>query len=76
MVFPVKIIVRYEEGKAVYYKEGYCDSGETKPTKANTPSGGFFDICDGSVLVESDSGDVYFYNENGDAWGKMFSFKE
>lgn len=76
MYFPHKVIVRYENGKPIYYKEGNCDSTETKPTKANTPVGGFFDISDGSFVVESDTGDVYFYNENADSWGKMFTFKE
>ncbi len=72
MNFPYKTVVYYdEEGKPVYHKVGYCNSGETKPTGNDAK-----DIADGSILTESDTGDVYFYNGNAGSWGKMFSFKE
>lgn len=37
------------------------DSSETKPTKG---------ICDGSVFMESDTGDSYTFNEQSGAWVK------
>ena len=53
-------------GDNVYYKEISGDStADTKPTAQ---------ICDGSIFVESDTGDVYFYNAN-DGWVKQFSFQ-
>ena len=67
--------VRYEDGKPVYYKEGSCDSSDTKPTKANTPVGSFFDVAEGSILVESNTGKVFFFNEKSDTWVEQFSFQ-
>lgn len=37
------------------------DSDEDKPT-AN--------VCDGSVFIESDTGDAYLFNEDSGAWVK------
>lgn len=37
------------------------DSSETKPTE---------NICDGSVFIESDTGDSYVFNELSGAWVK------
>ena len=71
MNFPYVKVVGYVDGKPIYHKVGYCDSGEVKPTGNDAG-----DIADGSILTESDTGDVYFYNDNADSWGKMFSFKE
>lgn len=51
----------------IYYIEGSCDSSETKPTE---------NIGDGSIMVESDTGDVYFFNEDTTAWVKQFSFQD
>lgn len=45
---------------------GFCDSTETKPT-AN--------LVDGSELIETDTGDLYLFNEKSAAWVKMFSLK-
>ena len=50
----------------VYYVEGSCLSTDTKPTDG---------IANGSVMVEVNTGDVYFYNESGEAWVKQFSFQ-
>ena len=72
MNFPYKQVVYYgEDGMPVYHMVGYCNSSETKPTGDDAK-----DIADGSILTESDSGDVHFYDKTADAWGKMFSFKE
>ena len=55
-----------ENGETVFYKEISGDSSETKPTAG---------IIDGSIFVESDSGDVYFFNETDTDWIKQFSFQ-
>lgn len=71
MIFPYKEVAYYEDGQPVYYKVGTCDSSETKPTGDAAA-----DIADGSILTESDTGNVNFYNKKTDTWGLMFSFKE
>lgn len=50
----------------VNYIELACDSSETKPTAG---------IADGSIATETDTGDVYFFNEKTSAWVKQFSFQ-
>lgn len=58
--------VEFEKGVITKrYIEGYCDSADVKPTDM---------VCEGSTLVETDTGDVYFYNEKS-GWTKEFSFK-
>lgn len=37
------------------------DHSETKPTEG---------ICDGSVFIESDTGDAYMFNEDSGTWIK------
>lgn len=54
------------ENEYVAYIEGACDSSETKPTEL---------IADGSILVESNTGDVYFFNKKTSTWIKQFSFQ-
>ena len=72
MIFPYKEVAYYDKnGQPVYYKVGTCDSSETKPTGDAAA-----DIADGSILTESDTGNVNFYNKKTDTWGLMFSFKE
>lgn len=34
------------------------------------------DIADGSITIESDTGDIYFYNEQQQEWIKQFSFQD
>ena len=48
------------------YVEISGDSEETKPT-AN--------IVDGSIFVESNTGDVYLFNEESGDWVKQFSLQ-
>lgn len=55
-----------EDGVQKYIKEIYCDSSETKPTDG---------IIDGSWAFETDSGDVWAFNEKTSAWVKQFSFQ-
>lgn len=48
------------------YIEASGDSSETKPTK---------NIVDGSIFVESNTGDVSLFNEKTSSWIPQFSFK-
>ena len=59
-----------EDGKTVFYKEGAFNSTETKPTGTAAEN-----IASGSIIVEPDTGKVFFYNRPGDAWVEQFSFK-
>ena len=59
-----------EDDKGVYYREGAFNNDETKPLYATLP-----DTASGSIIVEPDTGDVYFYNRPGDAWVKQFGFQ-
>ena len=67
-------MVRIIESKVVakapdenlFYVEGSCTSTDTKPTDG---------IADGSIFIESDTGDVYFYNEDSETWIEQFSFQ-
>lgn len=43
-----------------------CDSSETKPTE---------NIADGSIITETDTGDVYIFNAKTSTWVKMFGLK-
>lgn len=47
------------------YVEASGDSGDTKPTT---------NICDGSIFLESDTGTVFFFNEDSGDWVEQFSF--
>lgn len=49
-----------------YYVEISGDSTETKPT---------FNIVDGSIFTESDTGKVYFFNEKSGDWVEQFAFQ-
>lgn len=60
----------YEGGEIIQYIEGSIDSSETKPVSLPNEK-----IADGSILTESDTGDVYFFNEETNAWVKQFSFQ-
>ena len=62
----VSRIVAVEGGENITYKEISGDSTDTKPTAG---------ICDGSLFVESDTGDVYFFNEKSGDWVQQFSFQ-
>lgn len=52
------------DGKA--YQEGACLSTDTKPTDG---------LANGSILVEVDSGKVFFFNEAASEWVEQFSFQ-
>lgn len=46
--------------------EGFCLSTDTKPTNQ---------IANGSILVEIDTGTVFFFNEDSSTWVEQFSFQ-
>lgn len=68
--FLVKFAYADEDGIPVMYREGAFNSAETKPLAAAVP-----DTASGSIIVEPDTGKVYFYNRPGDAWVEQFSFQ-
>lgn len=53
-------------GNEEYYAEISGDSTETKPAAG---------IIDGSIFSESDTGKVFFFNENSGDWVEEFSFQ-
>jgi hypothetical protein len=55
-----------ESGETVFYKEISGNSTEAKPTAG---------IVDGSIFVETDTGKVFFFNENAGNWVEQFSFQ-
>ena len=60
-------IEKTENGSViVQYIEGACDSSESKPTAF---------IADGSIITETNTGDVYMFNAKTSAWVKMFGLK-
>ena len=59
-------LVEIFEGQDLHYAWIAGDSTETKPTAG---------IVDGSQFLETDTGDVYVFNEKTTAWVKMFSLK-
>lgn len=59
--------VKLADGTIVNYKEGSFNSSETKPTGA--------DIASGSIIVEPDTGSVFFYDDVNDEWVEQFSFQ-
>lgn len=60
-----------EDGNGVYHREGGFNSGETKPTAAT----GMTDLASMSIIVEPDTGTVFFYDRPGDSWEPQFSFQ-
>ncbi len=50
-------VVQYDNDQV--YVEGACLSTDSKPTEG---------IANGSLLIEMNTGKVYFYNEAGSAW--------
>lgn len=46
--------------------EGFCLSTDAKPTE---------NIRNGSILVEIDTGTVFFFNEDSSTWVEQFSFQ-
>ena len=59
--------VKLADGTIINYKEGAFSHDETKPTGA--------DIANGSIIIEPDTGKVFFYNRASDTWVEQFSFQ-
>ena len=51
--------------------EIYGTSSETKPTAIYDDKNRKISISTGSLFIEVDTGDSYFYNEEGTAWIKV-----
>lgn len=51
--------VTTENGQPIELQEIYCTSSETKPTTG---------LAMGSVAIEVDTGDVFFFNETSGTW--------
>ena len=67
----VERLIGYKaDGTPVYYIEIAGDSTWSKPT---TWKGGA--ICDSSIATESDTGKVYFFNEESTDWVEQFAFQ-
>lgn len=60
-------LVQIFEGNGQHYAEIAGNSTETKPTVG---------IVDGSTYLETDTGDLYVFNETGSAWVKYMTLKE
>ena len=68
MIRPIKEQIFTADNKR--YLELAGTSQDTKPTG---------DVITGSIFVETDTGNVYFYNEEaaaGSEWVEQFSFKD
>lgn len=51
----------------IEYLEGYCNTSDIKPVK---------NVANGSNLIETDTGDWYFFNEETKTWSKWRELKE
>lgn len=53
----------------------YCEfsglSTDEKPTRVEP-----YAVAQGSLFLESDTGDVYVYTESTETWGKLLTLKE
>lgn len=63
-IFVNKIFGYADDGKHLHYIEASGDSTEDKPTE--TSVGG--PIVDGSICIESNTGKVFFFNEESSDW--------
>ena len=55
------------DGEVVSYIEMACLAADTKPTDG---------IATGSICVEVDTGNVYLYNAEGEAWVEQFCLQD
>jgi len=51
----------------IEYFEGYCNTSDEKPVK---------NVANGSNLIDTDTGDWYFFNEKTQTWSKWRELKE
>ena len=62
-----KVLEVKDSGDVIVFLEGYCDSSDTKPT---------VNVAEGSNLIETDTGDWYFFNEPSGVWIKELTIQE
>jgi len=55
-----------ETNKQLQLVEGACESTDSKPTG---------DIATGSIMIEVDTGEVFFFSEKTNSWIPQFSFQ-
>ena len=55
-----------ENNKQLQLVEGACESTDDKPK---------VDIATGSIMIEVDTGEVFFFSEKSNAWVPQFSFQ-
>lgn len=55
-----------ENGNVYEYFDGYCNSDETKPTEF---------VADGSNVIETDTGNWWFFNEDSKSWSVMLNIQ-
>lgn len=60
-------LIEIANNQGLHYVEIAGASSETKPATG---------IVDGSTFLETDTGDLYVYNETGSAWVKLMALKE
>lgn len=56
--FQKSVYMSNENGEPVYYGEGVCLSGDTKPEN----------MANGSALIEMDTGKLFLYDASGHQW--------
>lgn len=56
------VFYEIDNGVGVQYLEGFCNKDDTKPTAG---------IATGSNLIEVDTGDWYFFDEDSSTWTKL-----
>lgn len=54
------------DGEALYF-DGACSSDDEKPV-ALVMSGSMVPVAQGSILTETDTGDIYMFNEDSASW--------
>lgn len=60
-------LIQIANNQSLHYVEIAGASTETKPTTG---------IVDGSTFLETDTGDLYVFNEASTAWVKLMALKE
>lgn len=66
MVRFVQTAQHISDGNVLSQIEGSCLKADTKPTAG---------IANGSIMVEVDTGKVFFFNEGAGTWVEQFSFQ-
>lgn len=62
-----RVVEIQDDGDVITFFEGYCDSSDEKPMEK---------VAEGSNLIETDTGDWYFFNEKSGVWIKEMTLQE